>query len=510
MKGFFSLILILALSCAALAQAAKPAEQKPSPVQTPAKTEDCGCDLKASPTDVMATVNGTRITLKDIDESIEKQIKELQKQIIDARAGELDLQINSLLLEAEAKKRGISATKLIEQEVVGKAKEPTEAEAQAFYDANKARIQEQFNNIKAEVIAYIRQQRQQEQAKALADSLRAAADIKIISKDVTPPATDADRARVFATVNGKKITSGDIEDSLKPLIYSVQEQVYQMRKQALDIKINDLLLEQEAARKKVTTRSLLDTEVTAKQKEVTETDARKFYDENKARINGEYEAVKPQIIEYLRKHEDQRAQHAYADQLRAASKVEVSLKEPVPPTLQIATADQPWQGGEKAGVTIVEFTDHECPSCAVSFSVIEEVVREYNNRVRWVIREFPLSQHANAFKAAEIAEGAREQGKYFEYVRLVYANQKTLSTEKLFEYAAQAGLDRKKLDEGLASGRYAEEVKKDIQEGNRIGVNSTPSVYINGQRVKDKTKEGLKAAIDTALKEAATKQTASK
>ncbi len=510
MKTFFSFVLILALSCAALAQATKPAEQKAGPTQPPAKAEDCGCDVKSSPTDVVATVNGTRITLKDIDEPIEKQIKELQRQIIDARASELDLQINSLLLEAEAKKRGISSTKLIEQEVVGKVKEPTEAEAQAFYNANKDRIQQEFSAIKADVIAYLRQQRQQEQAKVLANTLRAAADVKIITKEVTPPATEADKARVFATVNGRKITSAEIEDSLKPLVFSVQEQVHQLRKQVLDVKVNDLLLEQEAARKKVTTRSLLDTEVVAKQKAVTEADARKFYDENKDRINGEYEAIKPQIIEYLKKQEDQKAQFAYADQLRAASKVEVSLKEPAPPTFQIGTLEQPWQGGEKAGVTIIEFTDHECPSCAVHFSVIEEVVKEYGNRVKWVVREFPLTQHVNAFKAAEIAEGAREQGKYFEYVKLVYANQRTLSTEKLFEYAVQAGVDRKKLDEGLASGRYTEEVKKDIQEGNRIGVNATPSIYINGQRVKDKTKEGLKAAIDAALKEGPAKQTASK
>src|SRR4029078_931083 len=91
-----------------------------------------------------------------------------------------------------------------------------------------------------------------------ANGLRAAARVKVIPKPTVPPATAADRARVLATVNDKQITMGDIENSLRPLIFNVQEEVYALRKQDVELKVNDTLLAQEAQKKSITTRALLD------------------------------------------------------------------------------------------------------------------------------------------------------------------------------------------------------------------------------------------------------------
>jgi protein-disulfide isomerase len=154
-------------------------------------------------------------------------------------------------------------------------------------------------------------------------------------------------------------------------------------------------------------------------------------------------------------------------------------------------------------VTIVEFTDFECPSCAFTQPILEEVVREYDGKVRLVARDFPLEQHAYAFKAAEAAEAAREQGKYWEYTALLFKNQKALTVDKLKEYATQLGLDRAKFDQALDSGKFASKVQRDLQDGIKIGVSSTPSVFVNGKRVKERTRESLKAAIEAALKDIA-------
>jgi protein-disulfide isomerase len=470
-------------------QPSKPAEKK---------QEDCGCEAKTPP-DVLATVGGVKILVKDVDESINDRIKELQSQVIEARKRQLDLEINSRLLEAEAKRLGITSERLLEREISEKVKEPSEADARVFYDQNRSRIEGEFSQIKDQIIGYLRNQRQQGEAKKLADRLRSSAEVKVLAESVTPPETDAGRARVLATVNGKAITSGDVENALMPLVYSVQDQVYTLRKQSLDVKINDLLLDQEAKKKNVTAEALFDAEILPRVKPVTEADAHSFYEENKDRAKGSFEQLRPQIIQYLQTREQGNAAAAYAEQLRKGATLQVFLKPPDPPVLEISIDNRPWTGGANARVTIVEFTDFECPSCAATQPVLEELVKEFGDKVKLVERSYPLDQHKHAFKAAEAAEAAREQGKYWEYAAVLFKNQTALEIDKLKEYASQLGLDRKKFDAALDSGKYSDSVKRDVAAGDKVGVDSTPTVFINGKRTLDKSREALKSAIEAAF-----------
>ena len=474
----------------------------PSPSPKPAvvsQVEDCGCEDKALP-EVLAVVNGVKISKLDLSEATQKRVKDLHQEVIDARRNEVGLQINSLLLEVEAKKRGITSAKLLEDEVVAKATVPTEAEALAFYNQNKTQIGQDFASVRERIIAYLQEQRQLEAAKALADRLRAAAVLRISTEPVTPGLTAATQARVFATVNGKNITSGEVEDSLKPLIFSVQESVYTVRKQDVEMKINDILLEQEAKRRGITTGALFEAEVKNKLPAVTEAEALKFYTLNKERMNGEYATLKDQVIKYLSDKADRDAESAFATRLRNAAQVQMLLTPPVPPSYQIAVDDQPTRGNATAAVTVVEFTDFECPSCAKQHPVIEQLITEYGSRIRFVVRDFPLAQHENAAKAAEAAEAAREQGKYWEYVALLYRNQSALQVDRLKQYATTAGLDRVKFDSALDTGKFAGKVLRDRQDGAKIGVSSAPVFFVNGRRVSNPSYEGLKAAIESNLK----------
>ncbi|MFL6254415.1 MAG: hypothetical protein ACJ74T_05310, partial [Pyrinomonadaceae bacterium] len=201
----------------------------------------CGCEAAPLP-EVLATVNGVSVTRRDISPAVQKRVADLQQQVVEARRRELDLQINSALLEAEAKRRGVSAAKLLEAEVVSKAQEPTEADAQKFYDENRARIDGEFKDVKDDVVSYLRDVRRREQAAKLSDSLRAAAQLKRFAAEAAPPSNEADRAHVLASVNGREIRSADVEESLRPLVFSVQEQVYRLREQEVELRVNDLLL----------------------------------------------------------------------------------------------------------------------------------------------------------------------------------------------------------------------------------------------------------------------------
>ena len=464
-----------------------------------AQTSDCGCEDKPLP-EIIGVVNSVKITKNDLSPETRSRVEQLQRQVIDARTRELDLQIDSLLLQAEAKKRGVSPSQIIKDEVIAKVQAPTEAEAQAFYDKNKSNFQTEFKDEKNNILEYLGYQRQEEQARKLSERLRATAQVKVLAKPTAPPASEADRARVMATVNDKQITLGDIETSLRPLIFNVQQEVYALRKQDLDLKMNDTLLSQEAQKKGVTTRALLDTEVNAKVAKVTDAEAQAFYDQNKERISGEFAQVKPQVIQYMQERKEREATIAFADQLRRAAKLEINLTAPVSPAFSIATDDQPEKGNPKAVVTIVEFTDFECPSCARQHPVLERIVSEFKDQVRLVVRDFPLSQHANARKAAEAAEAAREQGKYWEYAGVLFRNQSALSVDKLRQYATELGLDRAKFDASLDSSKFAEKIQRDLFDGRKLGINGTPTLYINGKRLADNSYEGMKSAIEAVLK----------
>jgi protein-disulfide isomerase len=473
--------------------------EKPASALPANQVTDCGCEDKPLP-EILGVVNGVKITKQDLSTETRTRVEQLQRQVIEARQRELDLQIDSILLESEAKKRGVTPSQVIKDEVIAKVAQPTEAEAQAFYEKNKANIKTEFKDEKENILEYIRYQRQQEQAQKLAERLRATAQVKVIAKPSAPPSSNADRARVLAIVNNKQITMNDIENSLRPLIFNVQKQVYTLRKQDLELKINDTLLAQEAQKKGITTQALLDAEVTAKVARVTDAQAQAFYEQNKERISGEFAQAKAQIIQYMQERKEQEATLAFAEQLRRAATIQINLTAPESAASSIATDDQPAKGTANASVTIVEFTDFECPSCARQHPVLERIVSEFGDRVRLVVRDFPLSQHANARKAAEAAEAAREQGKYWEYAAVLFRNQSALGVDKLRQYATEVGLDRAKFDASLDSGKFAEKVQRDVIDGHKLGVNGTPTLYINGKRVSDHSYETLKSTIESALK----------
>ena len=186
--------------------------------------------------------------------------------------------------------------------------------------------------------------------------------------------------------------------------------------------------------------------------------------------------------------------------MKRGASIQIFLTAPQPPVFQIAIDDQPIRGNANAAVTLMAFSDFQCGACAQVHEVLNRLSAEYGNNLRLVMRDYPLEQHANAFRAAEAAEAAREQGKFWEYAAVLFHNQKALEIDKLKEYASQLQLDRTKFDAALDSRKFREQVTRDLDEGNRLGVNATPTFFVNGRRVSEISYQALKAAIDAALK----------
>ena len=189
----------------------------------------------------------------------------------------------------------------------------------------------------------------------------------------------------------------------------------------------------------------------------------------------------------------------FADQLKRNATIQIFLAAPPAPVYQIAVDDQPMRGNPNAGVTLIAFSDFECAACAQTHEMLNRLSTEYGNNLRFVMRDYPLEQHTHAFQAAEAAEAAREQGKFWEYAALLLHNQKALEVDKLKEYASQLQLDRTKFDAALDSRKFRDKVAHDVEEGNRLGINGTPTFFVNGRRVPEISYEALKAAIDAAI-----------
>jgi protein-disulfide isomerase len=303
---------------------------------------------------------------------------------------------------------------------------------------------------------------------------------------------------VVATVASQPVKAGMISERLKPAAYRLRMTAYETAKRRAEQLINDQLLLDEARKRGIGPEEIVRTEITDKTKPPTEAEIKKFYDDNKARISSEFDQVRNQIAGYLQERDRERLEKELSARLRKGADIRWLLTEPSQPVQAISADDDPSRGDVNAPVTVVEFTDYQCPSCALMHPVLEEVLKSYGNSVRLVVRDFPLSMHENALKAAEAANAANAQGKFFEYIALLYQRQKALDTPSLKKYASELGLNRQKFDAALDGGIYTSEIKRDIADGEIYGVGSTPTVFVNGVMLRVLSADGLRQAIDRA------------
>jgi protein-disulfide isomerase len=425
------------------------------------------------------------------------EVEALEGRIAEARRQVMELQVNTLLLESEAAKRKISSQQLYDLEVAKKLTEPTAAEINKFIEANRDQLdQTDPVAMRQQVVAYLKGELEANLSEALVKRLRASNAVVNVA-DVG--AVGLAPGTVVATVAGRPLTAGAINERLKPIVYKLRLNSYTLAKQALDLTINDLLLLAESNRRNVPPEEIVRKEISEKVRPPTEAEIAKFYNDNKAKIPSELATVSSQIASYLQEQDRQRLELALSERLRTGADIRMLISAPALPVQTISVDDDPVRGDANAPVTIVEFTDFQCPSCAAMQPILDEVVKSYGNKVRWVVRDFPLAVHANARKAAEAANAANAQGKFFEYIALLMKRQNALDVPSLKKYASELGLDRARFDAALDSGKYAAEVKHDLDEGELYGVDSTPAIFINGIALTEMSVEALRAAIDRGL-----------
>jgi protein-disulfide isomerase len=191
------------------------------------------------------------------------------------------------------------------------------------------------------------------------------------------------------------------------------------------------------------------------------------------------------------------------DKVLAQIKMQEESKKPLTPEKQAAVSQGPAPsfGPEDAKITIVEFSDFQCPYCARAGKVTDQVKEKYEKQVRFIFRQFPLSFHQNSNLAAQASLAADAQGKFWKFHDLMFENQRQLDRPSLEKYAKQAGLNVKQFAKALDDKTFAPAVEKDQELGKLVAVTGTPTMFMNGERVPNPTDfADVSKRIDEALK----------
>lgn len=311
-------------------------------------------------------------------------------------------------------------------------------------------------------------------------------------------AAPGDPNAVLATVDGDKITEADVDKKVAGDLARIQNQIYETKRQGVDRLINDKLLANEAKKRGITTDELLKVEIIEKVGDIPDQAVTDFYNQNKSKIPLPFEQVQQRIKEELFAQRASVYRNNLLDRLKGPAKIDIMLS---PPIMDVSIDDDPMKGSKDAKVTLIEFTDYQCPFCGKARPTVKQLISDYGDKIHYVLRDFPLSFHPFAKKAAEAADCAGDQGKYWEYGDLLWANQGALEVKDLKKYAGDLKLDQAKFDECLDSGKFTPEVEKDIEDGSNAGVSGTPSFFINGKAVTGALPiEKFKEIIDAELK----------
>jgi protein-disulfide isomerase len=442
--------------------------------------------------------------MQDPDPYLHDFYKDPVKATKEARERAVDARVSSMLIAAEAKKRGKSANDLIESEINAKIPVPTDQEIRAAYDANRDQIgSADLESVRADLVNFLRNQRRTELYSALVNRLKMT---NVVSRSADVNAINLASGAVLVSVDGEPLRVDAINERMKAYLYKMQMRIYSIRKDILDRRINDMLIVAEAGKRKVGPEEIVRTEITDKLKTPGDVEISKFYEANKASIKGDLAGARAAIATYLQQQQQEELEVALANKLRTGAKLKIFLKEPEPPVMNIGLGAGASRGDVNSPVTVVEFTDFQCSACGAMYPIVEEVLKSYGPRVHFVIRNFPLTTlHPNAYNAALAAQAAKAQGKFWEYIDLLFKNQGTLDRDSLKKYASQVGLDRKQFDGDFDSAKYEPVLLRDIEDGEEYGVYATPTFFVNGVVLTEYSGEGLRAAIEKAFARAGRK-----
>ena len=300
-----------------------------------------------------------------------------------------------------------------------------------------------------------------------------------------------------AVVGGENITEQDLAEAVGPQLRQLLTQEYEAKSKALQDIIRHKVVEIEAKKRNLTPDKLIEQEVDSKVKDPTDAEVEAYF-LGQNRAGARLEDVKEQYRNTLKQARLMKARQTYADSLRAKMEVAVLLR---PPSIDVAFDPARVKGDPKAPVTIVEFSDFQCPYCKRAETVLTSLLDKYNGRVKLAYMDFPLREiHPHAESAAEASRCAGEQGKFWEFHDSLFADPAKLEDSDLTARAKTLGLQEEQFKTCLISGKFKNSVDADREAGIKAGVGGTPGFFINGVFVNGvQSQAEFENVIDTQL-----------
>ena len=317
-----------------------------------------------------------------------------------------------------------------------------------------------------------------------------------------------DATTKIAEIDGQPVTYGEVQGDkdtgpkLRQAEAKALTDLYETRKGLIDELLSRRLLEGEAKAKGKSLDDWFKQDFANSIPDPGEAEVKAFYEEHKAQIppGQGYDELKPRLTQAVKQQKLRGNMTTMLEDLKKKHKVSVALAAPDLPRIEVE-AKGPARGPDAAKVTIVEFSDFQCPFCGREAPVVEKLMKEYDGKVKLVFRHFPLDFHPFAEKAAEAGACAADQGKFWPLHDKMFGNQQKLAVEDLKAYAKESGLDPAKFDKCLDSGEKKDLVAADQKAGVDAGVNGTPAFFINGIFINGaQPYEQLKDAVDRELK----------
>jgi protein-disulfide isomerase len=312
----------------------------------------------------------------------------------------------------------------------------------------------------------------------------------------------------LAVVNGAAITEDEVAraaaDDLRALeahrlddAASDARARLEIMHRALDVIVGDRLIAAEAAKREVRKEDVIYGEIESNVQIPSDEEIERYYEANKARIAFPREQALPWVRQHMTELSRTRLRDLFIRNVKRHFGVKVYLE---PVRYEVTAAGHPSRGLATAPVTIVEFSDFDCSDCRTQVATLKAVEDAYTQQLRVVFRQFPLTSHPRAQKAAQASLCAHEQGRFWEFHDALFGHPGELNVDGLKRWAVQLKLETAAFNACLDAGTCANAVKKDIEEGRAAGVTGTPTMFINGRRVSGyQPYADLKDVIDDEL-----------
>ncbi len=283
---------------------------------------------------------------------------------------------------------------------------------------------------------------------------------------------------IAAYINDKPITMDALETSAKGQLQQLWAKIYQAKLKTLNDMINNMLIDAAAKEAGMSTEAYLAENVEADVTPPTDEEITAFYDKQKDRIKVPLEQMKGKISDYLKNMRLLEKKQRLIARLREKADVKILLQ---PPRTEVSLDNAAYTvGDKKAEIVLVEFSDYQCPYSKKVQPAVHRILDEYKGKIHYAFLDYPLPFHKDALKGHEAARCAGEQGKYSEFSKKLFDNQKKMGITALKNYAKDIGLEEKTFEACLDSGKFSEKIQQSVKKGQHSGVSGTPAFFING------------------------------